>query len=351
MGLTRHPPLLSVVIVNYNGAQYVEQCVDAVCADGFPSKEVYIVDNCSTDRSGIILDSIEQSHPSVQILRSPINLGYAGGINLGAQLSQAPYIAVLNMDTVVTPGWLEPLVTCLEDRPEVGAASPLITLFHGQTINAAGQDIHLTGLGFNRWLGRERSQVSPLPFEVSGIHGGAFIIRKGILDKTGGLDQDGFLYHEDVNISWLMRIMGYTCFCVPNSVVHHDYRLSMYPEKLYLLERNRWAMLLAYLEWPTLVLLLPALAVTEAFMFGYCLLRGPRFLQAKIRSFGWVIRQRERILTRRRTARILRAVSDFKVLRAMRPGYNLGQFITLARERRDGQRLPSGGFPREAIGD
>jgi GT2 family glycosyltransferase len=250
------------------------------------------------------------------------------------------------MDTIVTPGWLRDPIAFLEIRPEVGAVSPLLVLNHDvDVVNAIGQDIHVTALGFNRGLGQSRAQVGLWPVPVSGIHGAAFVIRRAILDRIGGLDETGFLYHEDVDISWLLHIMGYDLYCIPTSVVRHKYFLTMYPEKLYLLERNRVTMLLAHLETHSLLWMAPLLLATEGLMWGYCLLRGAEFLQAKAAAYRWVLKQRRCIAGRRALVRRLRRRSDWQVLKRLPWNYAWDQFLTLGRERGRSRRQPAGGLP------
>ena len=243
------------------------------------------------------------------------------------------------MDVVVSDGWLEPLVAFLDSNPDAGAACPLIVLESDPgRINAAGQNIHPTGLGFNRWLGKPRGYAGTEPFRVSGLHGAAFLIQRELLERIGGWDDTGFLYHEDVELSWLLRLAGRDIHCVPASTVSHDYHLTMFPEKLFLLERNRWKMLLANLRGRTRLALSPLLVLSELMMWGYCLLRGPRFARAKWGSYGWLRSNAEQIRHRRREIAPLRRISDWGVLRRLHWGYPLDQFLTLGRERGESER-------------
>ena len=238
------------------------------------------------------------------------------------------------MDVTVSPGWLDPLVAFLEADAEAGVACPLIVLESDpDRINAAGQSLNKTGLGYNRWLGKPREIAADSPFEVDGLHGAAFVIRRSLLERLGGWDESGFLYFEDVELSWLLRIAGAEIWCVPDSIVSHDYHLSMFPHKLFLLERNRWKMLLADLRGRTRLALSPLLALTELMMWGYCLLRGPKFLRAKRESYRWVRANRALIRERREHVDAVRRRSDREVIRALRWGYPLRQFVTLGRER------------------
>jgi GT2 family glycosyltransferase len=333
-------PLVSVIVVNYNGAEALGRCLEALVADTEDaSHEVLVVDNASSDGSDSIAEAAADRHDSVRLLRSATNRGYAGAVNLALAEARGTYVAVLNMDVVAGQGWLDPLISFLEATPGAGAVCPLIVLESDSgRINAAGQNVHVTALGFNRWLEQPRERAGNEPFRVSGLHGAAFLIRRDLLESVGGWDESGFLYHEDVELSWLLTLAGKEIYCVPASTVSHDYHLTMFPHKLFLLERNRWSMLLANLRFPARVALAPFLALSELMMWGYCLLRGPSFLRAKLDSYRWISTHRERIRERRRFVDALRRRSDWGVLRRMHWGYPVDQFVTLGRERGESER-------------
>jgi GT2 family glycosyltransferase len=298
-----------------------------------------VVDNASSDDSAAIAERLAEEHESVRLIRSPTNRGYAGAVNVALPEARGEYVAVLNMDVVVRPGWLDGLVSLLDAKPDAGVACPLILLESDpDKINAAGQNLNKTGLGFNRWLGKPREVAGDEPFEATGLHGAAFVIRKSLLERLGGWDESGFLYFEDVELSWLLRIAGSEIWCVPTSAVTHDYHLSMFPHKLFLLERNRRKMLLADLRGRTRLAISPLLALSELMMWGYCLLRGPKFLRAKWQSYRWTRANRTLIRARREQVDSVRQHSDWRVLRGLRWGYPLDQFLTLGRERGESTR-------------
>ena len=134
-------PLVSVVVVNYNGGEDVEVSITGLLADEIsPSSEILIVDNASTDGSAEAIEAIARTEGRLRLLRSPTNRGYAGAVNVALGEARGRYLAVLNMDIGVTPGWLGPLTDLLESNPDCGAATPLILLESDRgRINAAGQ--------------------------------------------------------------------------------------------------------------------------------------------------------------------------------------------------------------------
>jgi GT2 family glycosyltransferase len=318
----------------------LERCVRSVLERSETQEiEVLVVDNSSSDGSEAIAERLAEENDAVRVLRSPVNRGYAGAVNLALPEASGEYLAVLNMDVVVNASWLDPVISLLDSKPEAGVACPLIVLESDPgRINAAGQKLNKSGLGFNRWLDKPREIAGEHPFPVAGLHGAAFVIRRALLERLGGWDETGFLYYEDVELSWLLRLAGEEIWCVPASTVTHDYHLTMFPEKLFLLERNRWKMLLADLGLGTRLVLSPLLLLSELMLWGYCLLRGPGSLRAKARSYGWLRANRQRIHERREQLAAVRTRTDREILRGLSWGYPLDQFLTLGRERGASER-------------
>jgi GT2 family glycosyltransferase len=326
-------PDASLVVVCYEGEASIESCLESLLEDRTPRRELIVVDNASTDASLERIRDVAAAHPEIVVVASEQNLGYAGAVNLALPRCRGRVVVVLNMDLVAEPGWLGPLVDFLDAHSECGAVCPLLALSDGLRVNAAGQRIHVTGLGFNRGLGAERAAIGTQPFPVSGIQGAAFAIRRSLLEEMGGMDARGFLYHEDVALSWLLHMMGYSLYCVPESAMRHDYFLSMHAEKLFLLERNRLALILSHLRPLSLLAISPMLVLTEGMLFAYAALRGPRFLGAKLRSYLALARDGRGLGERRARAERLRRRPDRAVLRHLQWGYAWDQFAVLARER------------------
>lgn len=324
---------VSIVVVCFDGSATLRDCIESLLTDEDPPIELFVVDNASTDHSADVIRDLASEHPLLRVVLCDENLGYSGAVNRVLPDCRGRYLAVLNMDLTVEPGWLAPLIEFLDAHDEVAAVNPMLALRDSERVNALGQDVHVTGLGFNRGLGSRLDEIGLEPFSVSGIQGAAFVVRRELLVEAGGMDAAGFLYHEDVNLSWLLRMMGHSLYCVPKSVVRHDYFLSMHAEKLFLLERNRLTMLLTHLRRISLLALLPMLLLTESMLWGFALMRGPSFLSSKARSYAWLWRTRRQRASRRQDIQALRVRGDVEVLRAMRWRYSWRQFAVLAGER------------------
>ena len=341
--MTVGPLDVTVIVVGFNDRDSLPGCVDALTADPAAAR-IVVVDNASTDGTAEIFGDLTVD-PRVETIRNRENLGYAGAVSAVLPSVTSTYVAVLNADTIPPNGWLTPQLAHLDAHPEVAATSPTVTLMGSGRLNAAGLDVHVTGLAFNRLLHGTVAEAGTTPIEVPGLQGTAFVVRRELLEAGGGWYSQGFLYHEDAELSWTLRLMGYRIAFVPTPPVEHRYALTMSPEKLFLLERNRWEMLLANTGLGTRLRVGPLLLWTELMMWGYCLTRGGSMLGAKWRSYRSVGQRRQIIAERRAVIAGLRRVDDREVLRALRWNYTWDQLLSVGRRpptqgRRGNRDLP-----------
>lgn len=300
-------PRASVIIVNYNRREYLEECLRSLLDEDCLGYEVILVDNASTDESA---EYVEQVFPEVSVIRNEANRGFGQGNNVGARRARGTYLAFLNPDTVVEPGWLEALITALEADPQSGlATSKILLLADPKRINTCGNEVHYTGLTLCRGMGMSHKAFTDLT-EVSAVSGAAFGMRKEIFEALGGFDETFFLYMEDTDLSWRARLAGYRCVYVPQSVVHHDYSLRFGVRKTFYQERNRYLMLLKSLRWRTLLVLLPALLLAEVVTWGFVLLRERGHLANKLRAYAWIVKHWGQIMESRRRTQALRRIRD-----------------------------------------
>jgi GT2 family glycosyltransferase len=305
--------LASVIIVSYNSRAHLEGCLESVCAPLPPGCEVIVVDNASSDGSA---EAVEGAFPQVCLLRTAQNLGYGGGNNLGASAAQGEYLAFLNPDTVVEPGWLEALIAALKADPQAGlATSKILLLREPGKINTCGNDIHISGLTLCRGAGRAR-EAYPEIEEVNAVSGAAFLIRRALFETLGGFDPAFFMYLEDTDLSLRARLAGWRCLYVPGSVVYHDYTLRFGPCKTFYQERNRYMILLKNLRPRSLLALAPALLLAELVVWGFVLLRRPDQARGKLEAYAWVVRHWGEIRQARRRAKGLRKICDRDLLSA-----------------------------------
>jgi len=231
------------VVLNWNGKEYIRDCLASAFAQTYPDFVVACVDNGSTDGSPAI---VRDEFPEARLIALSENLHYARGTNVGMQEALADprceFIVPLNNDTRVDPEWLANLVRAA-DAPGVGAvAAKLLLMDHPDVLNGAGIWITRDGAGVDRgWLQKDEGQFDHDP-EVFGGSGGAALYRRSSLETVGLLDADFVAYLEDVDLAWRIRIAGYRAAFAPNAIVYHKHSASTAPNspwKTYISERNR----------------------------------------------------------------------------------------------------------------
>ncbi len=213
------PPTISVLIVTWNSAAYLPRCLDALAAQTYPDFEVILVDNCSSDAC---VDGLETRYPSLDlhIRRLDSNGGFASSNNLAAGLARGSWLAVLNPDAFPAPDWLERLLDATRVYTSCFFASRQIQAEHPHRLDGEGDLYHFTGLALRRNYNFPVFAAG-LPHEVfSACAAAAFYPRQQFLD-AGGFDPDYFMYLEDVDLGFRLRLRGLRCVLVPAATVYH----------------------------------------------------------------------------------------------------------------------------------
>jgi GT2 family glycosyltransferase len=215
---TQHP-LLSVIIPNWNGVDHLPTCLGSLRYQTYPNMEVILVDNASADESVAL---VKRDYPDVVLVQLDENLGLTGGINRGIQVARGEIIALLNNDTEVVPGWAEALVTALLDHPGAGMVASKMLLFDRRdTLHSAGDAYRVDGIPVNRGVWQKDEGQFDDDDYIWGGCGGAVAYRRVMLDDIGLLDEDLFMYCEDVDLNWRAQLAGYKCVFAPRAVVYH----------------------------------------------------------------------------------------------------------------------------------
>ncbi len=212
-------PLLSVIIPNWNGARYLQTCLDALLAQTYPAVEVIVVDNASSDDSAAL---VQGGYPHVIWLPLAGNLGLTGAINRGIEAAAGRIVAPLNNDTEVAPGWAAELVGALQAFPDAGMAASKMLLFDRRNVlHSAGDAYRVDGIPVNRGVWQEDEGQFDQDDYIWGGCGGAVAYRRSMLEDIGLFDEDLFMYCEDVDLNWRAQLAGYKCVFAPRAVVYH----------------------------------------------------------------------------------------------------------------------------------
>lgn len=217
----------AIVILNWNGLSFLQMFLSKVVAhSSVPGTAIWLVDNGSADGSA---EWVRQNIKEVNIIEFETNQGYAGGYVRALEMIDAEYFVLLNSDIEVTPGWLEPLVTHMDNNVRTAACQPKILSYfkrtHFEYAGASGGFIDKFGFPFCR--GRVLSVVEEdngqydTPMPVFWASGACIIVRASSYREAGGLDPEFFAHMEEIDLCWRLQNLGYHIFAVPDSVVFH----------------------------------------------------------------------------------------------------------------------------------
>lgn len=270
---------ISIIIVTYNSIHDIDNCLKSILKQTIQPFEIIIVDNTSTDNT---VSHIQDLYPFIRLIINDTNEGYGKANNLGVKHAVGDIIVILNPDTIVTETWLEELVKPLLKEQKIITTSKILT-YDGGMINTCGNIIHFTGLGFTRGYGLEPSSFRDNEY-VNEVSGCSFAVRKKDFFDIGGFDDQIFMYHDDIDFSLRAHIKNFKKLYVSNSIVKHDYILSITPKKLYFLEKGRYMILKKYYSPRTIFLIIPSLFVVEILTFGFAVKLGKNGILCKLKA-------------------------------------------------------------------
>jgi GT2 family glycosyltransferase len=322
-------PEISVIIPNWNGKQFLEECLGAMRGQTFRDFETILVDNGSTDGS---VEYVRQQFPEVKLLALPENLGFTGGNIAGYAQAGGNLIVLLNNDTAAHPNWLEEIHSASRANPDAGSfASKMMYFDDRERVENCGFDMGIAGATVD--LGRDEidGPTWSQPRKVFGGCGGAVAYRRRMLEEIGFLDPDFEMIYEDVDLSFRAQLRGYECVYVPGAIVYHRYRVTIGKapsRQVFYSQRN---IEFVYLKNMPLGLILRSAPQRLLYEIGAAIYfskqgTGAAFLRAKLdvlRCLPSILRKRREIQkSRRLTSSQLRAILKtplfFKKLRKLR---------------------------------
>lgn len=234
-------PLVSIITINYNGASVTCELLESLKNITYPNVEVIVVDNASKENP----DIIKQEHPCVDLVRLPENLGFAGGNNEGFRRARGEYFLLLNNDTEVDKGFLEPLVQRMQEEPQAGVVSSKLIYYHSDgIIQYAGSSLINPYTGRSRFIGQKEKDQGQynICYQTPYGHGAAMLVKREAVEKVGLMADLYFLYYEELDFCERIRKAGYSIWYAGNSVVYHKESMSVgreSPLKTYYMTRNR----------------------------------------------------------------------------------------------------------------
>ncbi len=255
-------PDVSVVVVNYRGADDTITCLRALFADlSYPAGKLQVicVDNASGDGSA---ERIRAAVPQALVVDAPANLGFAGGCNLGVRHATGSVLAFLNNDARPHPDWVRAAVRVFRAEPTVGAVASKVLDWDGRAIDFVDGGLTWFGMGYKRHAGEPDDGSHDAPRDVLFGTGSALLVRAELFAELGGFDERFFMFYEDVDLGWRLNLRGWRVRYEPTSLTYHKHHASMSTvdasRELFLLERNALAALYKNVSDETLAKALPA---------------------------------------------------------------------------------------------
>jgi GT2 family glycosyltransferase len=218
-GKTGEPSVL-VVIVNYNGGEFLARAVAAMKRQTFTDYRLIVVDNASSDESIAVMSA---SNPGVEVLPAGSNLGFAAANNLAVRgFLGSRWIALLNPDAFPEPDWLQKLVEAARDSPDIAAfASRTMDARDSTLLDGAGDAYHISGRYWRRGFHCPAKNRHEQREEIFAACAAAALYSRAAWEQVGGLDEDFFCYGEDVDLGFRLQLAGYKCLYIADAIARH----------------------------------------------------------------------------------------------------------------------------------
>lgn len=235
---------VAVVILNFNGKKFLEKFLPSVTSHS-KGHHIVLADNNSSDDS---INFVKESYPEIQIVKNPVNTGFAQGYNDALRYVNAEYYVLLNSDVEVSPGWIEYIITLMDANPQIAACQPKIMDYNNkhkfEYAGASGGFIDKYGYPFCRGrvfnnLEEDKGQYNDVA-EIFWATGACMFVRAKAYWEVGGFDGDYFAHMEEIDLCWRLKNIGYKIYVHPSSIVYHvgGGTLEVSPHKTYLNFRN-----------------------------------------------------------------------------------------------------------------
>jgi len=316
---------VALIILTYNGKKYLPSLLGSIFdfSEKSVSTEIMIVDNNSSDGT---VEYVRQNFPEATVFAQDKNLGFAAGNNIGIKYAMdtgTDFIMLLNQDTIVTENFLKPLIEQLESDEKIAAVQPKLMLYPlTELVNSLGNVIHYLGFGYTYGHKTKIKELWPMIrdtkfriHEINYCSGAACLIKTEALKNVGLLDEDLFMYHEDLDLGWRFKLKGYKNIACLDSVVYHQYEFSRSIQKYYFMERNRFIVMFKNYRWLTILLIFPALIFMEIGLFIFSFKNG--WWRQKLLVYAYFLNPLNwiKIFNKRQVVQHSRVISDREIVR------------------------------------
>jgi len=315
-------PLVSIIILNYNNINDTIECLDSLKSTTYPSYEIIVVDNGSTDTSVQALGK----RTDIKLIEKHKNYGFTGGCNIGIKEAKGELICLLNNDTVVDTAWLDELVKTLLSDEKMGATYAFFIDYGTPKEKTwpTPQHLHTLKNATHNLMGYIINNVFDDYITTHLTASGCCLLfKKSILDSY--FDEDYFIYYEDMYFCWRLRLQGYQIQRSPYAVVYHKCSRTVKINKIetkarYLSERNRIMTLFIFYETKTLIKLVPLFLADGIKKIALIIIRlfyNPGYSLAILSAWCWLLFNIINIYRKRKTIQLQRKIYDADII----PGF------------------------------
>ncbi|MFK7984372.1 MAG: glycosyltransferase family 2 protein [Saprospiraceae bacterium] len=295
--MAQQTPLVSFITVNYNQTELTLELIESIYQYTDVPFEIIVVDNAS---KACPKSKINRIYPDVRVIVSGVNRGFAGGNNLGVEISKGQFLFFINNDAVITQGSINAILSAF-DNPSIGVVSPLICYYPTSAQEVEVDVIQYAGAtNVNPFTGRNtilgEKQLDQSQYYQSKptfyAHGAAMMVKREVLEKAGLMSEFYFLYYEELDWCERIRKAGYTILFAPTAKIYHKESISVgktNPLKTYYLTRNRILFMAknrSKLEYLVFTLFLFLLTIPKNSLM-YCLKGEWQHLAAFWRAIKW----------------------------------------------------------------
>ena len=321
-------PLVYLVLLNWNGIEHLPACLASLHRQSYQNFKLLMVDNGSEDES---LEFARGAFPDIEIIANRRNIGFARANNQGlyhAIENGARYVILLNNDTECDPNFIQGLVAVAESDSHIAACAPKILYFRTRDIiNGIGTEVSMFGYGWDRGVGEKDEGQYDEVCDVFGVSGGAMLIRSDVVKKVGAFDPTYFIYFEDIDLSWRIRLWGYRIVAVPKAVVYHKFSATMGKMQLrkeFLSEKNRIRGVLKSFELRNLAKIVPRMLCFDLRKLKYWLIEEGDSYSIKrslilLMAYLWNILYLPSLLKHRRSIMNGRKLGDLEMMKFITP--------------------------------
>lgn len=312
---------VELILITWNSSRYLDRCFDGIRSQTLGTRLI-VVDNASTDGT---LERVEQESPDL-VIRNERNEGFARAANQGIEAGRSAFACILNPDLFLEPDYLEKVTEAMNAAgPRVGSAA-------GRLMRGVGPSIEPTSrvdsMGIRMTRGNRHFDIGAdepdpgwgAPREVFGVSGAAIVLRREMVRDAAidgeVFDNDFFTYREDADLAWRARLFGWSALCAPDAVGYHvrtvtpEVRRELPPIINYHGVKNRFLLRIKNAGWPLLFRTLPRTILRDLLVIGATM----TVERTSFAAWSWLLRNRRRVLRKRRQIQERRTVSDTTIL-------------------------------------